>query len=258
MEPKTRSGYRLTLSAVIILLSTCLTMFAQTKDKEAVERRVLRASHLSRINDVEMRLWHLKASFQLFDSKGKPSEAGTIEEWWGGLTLWKLRIESPSFTATIIENQDGDFRTQGAGPVPLPIRALESSVVYPMPMGEDLKGATPHLSHMKLDRISLDCIQSDEPPFPLSLMPTFCLDPSSDVLRAIYSSNSRRLLRNNLEDFQGHSAALSVISEEGQFKTSEVKVTVLTEIPLTENLFTPSTDMKRATDMHTLRVTTSR
>jgi predicted naringenin-chalcone synthase len=89
-------------------------------------------------------------------------------------------------------------------------------------------------------------------------MPTFCLDPSSDILRAIYSSNSRRLLRNRLEVFQGHSAALSVTTEEGQLKTSEVEATELTEIPLTEGLFTPSADMKRARDMHTLRVTTQK
>ena len=221
-------------------------------------QRVLRASHLSRINDVDMKPWHLKVSFQLYDPNGKPSEAGTIEEWWGGLTLWKLRIESPSYTATIIETRDGDFRTQGAGLVPLQIRAIENSVVYPMPMGEDLKGTTPHLSHVKLDKISLDCIQSEEPPIPLSLMPTFCLDPNSDVLRAIYSSNARRLLRNRLEIFQGHSAALSVTTKEGKLQTSEVEVTALTAIPLTDSLFTPSADMKRVTDMHTLKVTTVR
>jgi len=102
-------------------------------------QRVLRASHLSRINDVEMKPWHLKVSFQLYDPNGKPSEAGTIEEWWGGLTLWKLRIESPSYTTTIIENRDGDFRTQGAGLVPLQIRVIENSVVYPMPMGGGCK-----------------------------------------------------------------------------------------------------------------------
>jgi hypothetical protein len=243
---------------MIVLLIMCFTMSARAEDKDAWEQRVLRASHLSRINDVEMRPWHLKASFQLYDPKGKPSEAGMIEEWWGGLTLWKLRIESPSYTATIIENQDGEFRTQGVGLPPLQLRALESRVVYPMPMGEDLKGSTPHLSHVKLDKISLDCIQSDEPPIPLSLMPTFCLDPNSDVLRAIYSSNSRRLLRNRLEDFQGHSAALSVTTEEGQLKTSEVEVTELTEIPSTESLFTPSPDMKKVTDTHTQKVTTAR
>jgi hypothetical protein len=258
MEQKTRLSCRLALSTVIILFTTCLATPAQTKDEEALVERVLRASHLSRINDFEMKPWHLKASFQLYDRNGKPSETGTIEEWWGGLTLSKLRIESPSYTATIIENRDGGFRTQGAGLVPLQIRAIENNVVYPMPMGEDLKGTTPNLSHLKRDKASLDCIQLEDPPIPPSSMPTFCLAPNSDVLRAIYSSNSRRLLRNRLEVFQGHFAALSITTEEGKLKTSEVEVTELTEIPLSDNLFTPSADMKRVTDMHTGKVTTVR
>src|SRR5580658_1012235 len=115
MEQITRSVCRLTMSAMIFLLATCFATSAQAKDGEDLVQRVLRASHLSRINDVEMNSWHLKVSFQLYDPNGKPSEAGTIEEWWGGPTLWKLRIESPSYTATIIENRDGNFRTQGAG-----------------------------------------------------------------------------------------------------------------------------------------------
>ena len=258
MEKEARSGCRHTLSAVIILLATCFTTSAQAKDGEALEQRVLRASHLSRINDVEMKPWHLKVSFQLYDPNGKPSQAGVIEEWWGGLTLWKLRIESPSYSATIIENRDGDFRTQGAGPIPLQIRAVVNRVVYPMPMGEDLKGITPHLSHIKLDKISLDCIQSEEPPIPLSSMPIFCLDPNSDAVRAIYSSKSRRLLRERLEVFQEHSAALSVTTEEGKLKTSEAEVTELTEIPMTDSLLTPSADMEKVTDMHTFKVTTAR
>jgi hypothetical protein len=244
------------MSAMIFLLATCFATSAQAKDGEDLVQRVLRASHLSRINDVEMNSWHLKVSFQLYDPNGKPSEAGTIEEWWGGPTLWKLRIESPSYTATIIENRDGNFRTQGAGLIPLQIRAIENNVVYPMPMGENLKGTTPHLSHVKLDKISLDCIQLQEPPIPPSSMPTFCLDPNGDVLHAIYFSNSGRLLRNRLEVFQGHSAALSTTTEEGKLKTSEVEVTELTEIPLTDSLFTPSADMNKVTDMHTFKVTT--
>ena len=258
MAEKPCSKCRRTLSVVTILLATCFTTSAYAKDGESMVQRVLRASHLSRIDDVEMKPWHLKVSFQLYDANGKPSEGGTIEEWWGGLTLWKLRVESPSYAATIIENRDGDFRTQGVGQVPLQIRAIENSVVYPMPMGEDLKGTTPHSSHVKLDKISLDCIQLEEPPIPLSSMPTFCLNPNSDVLRAIYSSNSRKLSRSRLEMFQGHSAALSVTTEDGKLKTSEVKVTELTEIPLNDSLFTPSAEMKRVTDMHTLKVTTAR
>jgi hypothetical protein len=258
MERKARLGSRFILSAVVILIAMCLAAPAQEKDVEALRQRVLRASHLTRINDVEMKPWHLKVNFQLYDPTGNPSEAGTIEEWWGGLTLWKLRIESPSYTSTVIENRDGDFRIQGTGLIPLQLRAIESSVVYPMPMGEDLGKTTPRFSHVTFRKDSLECIQLEEPPMPLSLTPTFCFDRDSDVLRAIYSSKSRSVLRNRVEEFNGHSVARSITTETGKLKTAVSEVVDLTEISLTEDLFTPSVDMKKATDMHTLKVNSAR
>lgn len=30
----------------------------------------------------DLKPWHLKASYQLYDEKGKPSEQGTYEYWW--------------------------------------------------------------------------------------------------------------------------------------------------------------------------------
>ena len=53
--------------------------------------------------------------------------------------------------------------------------------------------------------------------------------------------------------FKGTLAALSITTEEGKLKTTELQVSELTEIQLTDNLFTPSVDMKRVTDMHTGR-----
>ena len=256
MQEKAHSRSRIVLSAVVILIATFPTIHAQTKDAEAFRQRVLRESHLSRINDVDMKPWHLRIKFQLFDPMGKSAEVGTIEEWWGGLTLWKQRIESPSYTATVIENREGDFRTQGVGPIPLEIRAIEQSVVYPMPMGEDLNRTIPHLSHAKLANVALDCIQLDDPPMPVPSA-RFCLD-SDSVVRVIYSSNSSSIVRSRTKDFQGHTVAFLVTANMGSVTKAKAEVSELTEIKLTDDMFTPSTDMARATDMHTSKVTTAR
>jgi hypothetical protein len=256
MNEKAHSKSRILLSTMVILMSAFPKIHAQTNDSEALQQRILRASHLSRINDVEMKPWHLKFKFQLFDTKGKPAEVGTIEEWWGGLSLWKQRIESPSYTATVIENREGDFRTLGVGTIPVEIRAVEQSVVYPMPMGEDLSRTIPHLSHMILAKVPLDCIQLDEPPIHVPSA-TFCLDLDS-VLHATYSLNSSSVVRSRLEGFQGHSFSLLVTEYVGGLKRAEAEVSELAEIRLTDDLFSPSTDMSRATDMHIFKVTTAR
>jgi hypothetical protein len=155
------------------LFALLIVFTARASDKGDPRQKVLDASHSTRINDVDMKPWHLKVNFHLSGRNGQPAEDGSIEEWWAGLATWKLRIESPSYTAAVIENKDGDFRTEGVGPIPLRIRAIERDIVYPMPMGENLSKSVSHTSRQKLEKDTLDCIQLSEPPIPLSF-PTFC------------------------------------------------------------------------------------
>ncbi|HWE87722.1 MAG TPA: hypothetical protein VG267_22455 [Terracidiphilus sp.] len=220
-------------------------------------QQLLNASHSTRINDVDMKPWHLKVGFHLNSRGAQPPEDGTIEEWWAGLTTWKLRIESASYTGTVIENSDGDFRTTGVGPIPLSIRGIEQEIVYPMPMGEDLSKMVPHMSHQKLEKVSLDCIQLSEPPIPVPSA-TFCFDQGSGALRAIVNANSSMLVRDRISQFAGHAPALSIKSVEGKTIIASGEVIDLSAMEPEDTIFKPSPDMKRVTDMHTLKVTSAR
>ena len=145
---------------LVSLFASLIVFTSHASDKGDPRQKVLDASHSSRINDVDMKPWNLKVNFHLSGRDGQPSEDGTIEEWWAGLTTWKLRIDSPSYTSTVIENGDGDFRTESVGPIPLRIQAIEQDIVYPIPMGEDLSKTVPHTSHQKLEKATLDCTGS--------------------------------------------------------------------------------------------------
>jgi len=242
---------------VLVSLFALLIVFpASASAKGDLRQQLLDASHFTRINDVDMKPWHLKVSFHLSSRGGQSSEDGTIEEWWAGLTTWKLKIESPSYSGTVIENKDGDFRTSGVGPIPLRIRGIEQEIVYPMPMGEDLSKTAPHMSHQKLEKVSLDCIQLSEPPMPLP-SPAFCFDQGSGALRAIISANSSMLVRDRISPFAGHAPAFSIKSVEGKTEVASAEVVDLSAIQPEETIFTPSPDMKRVTDMHTFKVTPS-
>ena len=232
-----------------------LTISTQAQDAEALRQRVLEASHSTRINDAEMKPWHLKISFQLYDPKGKPSDQGTIEEWWAGPMLWKLRIESPSYTASSIENREGDFRTIGSSRLPPPIATVLRELLYPMPMTEDLGGEMAHLRHEKVQNASLECIELRDATTvipSLTFTYTYCFDPMSNVLREIHSTDSRRsTLRDKVENFQGRSVALAITTRIGKSNTATAEVTDLSEIAITEGLFTPSREMERVMDAHT-------
>jgi hypothetical protein len=242
---------------MVLLFAAAIVFAAHASDKGDPRQAVLDASHSTRINDVDMKPWHLKVNFHLSGLNGQPSEDGIIEEWWTGLTTWKLRIESPSYTGTVIENRDGDFRTEGVGPIPLRIRAIEQDIVYPMPMGENLSRTVPHTSHQKLEKITLDCIQLSEPPMPLPSA-SFCFDPGGGALRAIISVNSLMLVRDRISQFAGHAPALSIKSMEGESVMATAEVVDLSPLQPLDSLFMPSPDMRRVTDMHTFKVTTAR
>ena len=239
---------------LVSLFALLIVFTSHASDKGDPRQKVLDASHSTRINDVDMKPWHLKVNFHLSGRNGQRSEDGTIEEWWAGLTTWKLRIESPSYTGTVIENGDGDFRTEGVGPVPLRIRAIEQDVVYSMPMGEDLSRTVPHTSHQKLERATLDCIQLSEPPIPLPSA-SFCFDQGGGALRAIISAKSSMLVRDRISQFAGHAPALSIKSKEGKSITATAEVVDLSPMQPVYTVFKPSPDMKRVTDMHTGKVT---
>lgn len=248
------------MRGILVSLFALLIVFtADASDKGDPRHRILDTSHSTRINDVDMKPWHLKVKFELRGHDGKVSNEGVLEEWFAGLTLWKLRVESPSYSATVIENRNGDFRTIGAGPIPLRLRAIEEDIVYPMPMGENLADAVPHASRIKLDKTSLDCIQLTESPIPASLSPTFCFDPGDGDLRAIFSHGSWSLIRNKVGQFQGHSAALRITARVGnvETETASAEVVELSELTMNDKLFVPSSDMEKVTDIHTLKVNKS-
>jgi hypothetical protein len=131
---------------------------------------------------------------------------------------------------------------------------MEQQIVYPMPMGEDLSKTVPRMSHHKLDNGTMDCIQLSEPPIPVSSA-SFCFDQAGGALRAIISANSSMLVRDRISQFAGHAPALSIESRQRKTVMASAKVVDLSPMQPDDSMFTPSHDMKRVTDMHTMKVT---
>jgi hypothetical protein len=239
-----------------ISLMAGMTAHAQTSDAIAQFQKVLRASHATRINEAAMKPWHLKVEFQTYDSNGKPSNSGTLEEWWSAPLLWKIKIDSPAYSATVIENHDGDFRSTNAGPIPLPIRGIQQDFEYPMPMEENLGDSRVSSSHQKLDGARLDCIEISEASTMMHF-PTYCFDPSQnpdqDVIRAIFSG-SRSWVRADIQDFQGRSVAHSITVKDGKVKTATAVITALAESTMNEETFRPTSEMTKVTDMHAFKI----
>ena len=225
---------RFLLTAMALFL--CFATRSLAQDTQSLQARVLRMSHSTRIDDAGVKPWHMAVKFQLYDEKGKPSAAGTLEEWWAGPQLWKIMIRSPLYTATTVENLDGDFRTAGTGAIPQQIRAIERDLVYPAPMGEDLSGVTTQVLHKRLESASVECIQLGEATTVVSF-PFYCLDSADSNLKAVYSTKPWSMIRNRITNFQGRSVALSITVNEGKREVASAEVTDLTELSSEDGLF---------------------
>ena len=82
----------------------------------------------------------------------------------------------------------------------------------------------------------------------------FCFDQAGGALRAIISNNSSMFVRDRISQFAGHAPALSIESMQGKTVTASAEIVDLSPMQPDGPRFTPSPDMKRVSDMHTLKV----
>ena len=82
----------------------------------------------------------------------------------------------------------------------------------------------------------------------------FCFDQAGGALRAIISANSSMLVRDRISQFGGHAPALLIESIQGKKVTESAEVVDLSPMHPDDSMFAPSPDMKRVSDMHTLKV----
>jgi TonB family protein len=193
--------------------------------------------------------WHLKMNVQLYDAKGKPAEAGTVEEWWSSPKMWSVSYALPSYTAKWIQNADGIYRTEGTGSAPMSLKLLLDQVVHPMPPPSDVDAATPELRKITFGKTPLECIMLSQPiknvlTVPMGLFPTYCFDPGKDSLRASYDFGSQLILRNAIGTFQKHAVATDVMVSSGNFYEASAHVETLTTAPAEESRFVTTDQMK--------------
>ncbi|MEO6805881.1 MAG: energy transducer TonB [Edaphobacter sp.] len=225
-----------------------LTGELYAQDTTALVERLHRATLLNSIDDATMKPWHLKLSFQLFDAKGKPTETGTIEEWWAGPTMHKTVYTSPSYTSTEIQTKDGFYRSRGVASVPSLLELVLQQVVDPMPSERDIVDSKPDLRKEDAGKARMDCIMLSQPIrnvayAPFGLFPTYCLDRDKDSLRVSYDFGSELRVRNRLGTFQQRIVAVDQTTLQNSITEITAHVEALQTTPLNEGALVPTTDL---------------
>jgi len=224
--------------------------YAHSQGSVALVERLHSANATNAIDDPQMKPWHLKMSFQLFDSKGVATENGTVEEWWAGPSMHKIVYTSPSYASTQVQTKDGLYRSRGASSAPELLHQILLQVVHPMPSDEDITDSKPEMRTESFGKGKFDCIMLTQVikgtvGVPLGLFPTYCFDHDLDSLRISYDFGSELTVRNNLGKFLGRSVPINQTTSFASVNAITAHIEALQTMPLTEGDFVPAPELEK-------------
>ena len=178
-------------------------------------------------NDPTLKPWHFKATYQLYDDQGKPTEQGTFEYWWASPKVYRSTWTRPGGSHTDWYTADGKhaYLSTREGPSFFEYR-LRSAFLSPLPEASELDSTSNRLDReeMKLGTAKMPCVmvvpkmpqhgQLQE--VPLGLFPTYCFDPNLPALRVSYSFGTVTEGFDAIAKVQGRFLPKSVLFFEGK------------------------------------------
>jgi len=194
-------------------------------------------------NNIDMdglKPWHLKATFQVFDEKGKPTETATLDEIWVGVKRQKRTWSSPSFNQVEIVNESGRFRSGDKNEVPMLLEEARRTMVHPMPTVGEIAGTQLDLQKKRFGKVDLNCVMLSQPikgvtHAPLGLFPTYCFDIDRPTYRVGFEYGDTTYVTNQIGTFLGRSVAVKDGVSVKSVKRVEGTVDFLGSIPEPED-----------------------
>jgi len=208
-------------------------------------------------NSPELKPWHLKATYQLYDEKGKPSEQGTYEYWWASPQVYRSTWTRPGATHTEWYTADGNSAHQETGErLGFFEEKLNSDFVSPLSPTDTLKPSAAILKQAMIGAdlkiissgdVKIPCILTT----PLTTQPvkshptplgTYCFDPQTPILRFTYSFGSVITQFDHIVKVQNKYLAKDVQVIYGERKLLSAQVDSMTTLSPSDPALTPSPD----------------
>ncbi len=221
------------LSALILIAGQHLSAQAPNPNLQELPkdpRAILAAAQpLYDFNSVDLKPWHLKATYQLYDDTGKPAEQGIYEYWWASPKVYRSTWTRPGMTHSDWYTADGKHAYQASGATLNYFEyALKQAFLAPVP-----DTAALDIAHFRLDRqevaladVKLPCVMvvprmplhGQLQIVPLGLFPTYCFDTRSPALRASYSFGMIGIAFDKIVMVQHRYIAKEIVFFEGKRK----------------------------------------
>jgi TonB family protein len=207
-------------------------------------------------DDSSLKPWHLKATYQLYDEKGNPSEEGIYEYWWASPKVYRSSWTRKSATHTDWHTGDGKYAYKAAGSALDYFEyRLQSALLSPLPDSKDLDPAK-----VRLDRELEPIFAGAKSPcimivplmpqhgqiqtVPVGLFPTYCFDDKLPALRASFSWGALAEEFNHLAKVQGKYLAQEILFFEGKRKILTANVNTIEGLNPSDAALLPAADAK--------------
>ncbi|HWG20341.1 MAG TPA: energy transducer TonB [Terracidiphilus sp.] len=167
------------------------------------------------LTGMDIKPWHMRGTYRVYDKKGKPEYEGTYEEWWVSPAKYKLSFTNPKSMQTDYATGTALFRDGSQEWLTGPEFLLRASLVEPLPDPAQLKGFTLQRRTQSFGRAKMECVWLTYPVGPKvttsgEFFPCACFEPSLPILRVYSIGSSSRVIYDHLVTFQGHYLARQV------------------------------------------------
>jgi TonB family protein len=227
------------------------------KDPRAI---LAAAAPLYDFSDPALKPWHLKATYQLYDEKGKPTEQGTFEYWWVSPKVYRSTWTRPGATYTDWHTADGKEAHVSTGErLGYFELQLPANLFSPLPTAASTDPAKTLLvsNELKLAGNSFYCV-SGAPlkgyaPQNFRTLPTECFGTTPPALRIAYSFEGVvATTYNNIVELQGKLLARAIQLFAGEHKVLTASVDTVGSLDTSDPALAPSKDAVFSAGAHAM------
>jgi TonB family protein len=199
----------------------------------------------------ELKPWHLKATYQLYDEKGKPSEQGVYEYWWASPKVYRSTWTRQNATHSDWHTADGKHAYLATGErLGLFEYKLRNELMSPLPRIGDLDASKFRLERQSVSSggVKFPCVMvipvlplhPQMQTEPLGIFPTYCFDPKLPVLRTSYSFGTLTTEFNNVVEVQKKYLPREILYFDGKREILSATVDGVTPLTPSDPAFTPA------------------
>lgn len=207
---------------------------------------MMAARRLNNLAASDVKPWHIRATFQLFDEQGAVTGEGTYEEFWASPFQFKRTFTGKNFSQTAYGSKQGVLLANTKGETPELLLAARNNLVSPMPFFEGtIQNTTYKTKPLNSNALKLICaIPTASAPGAPPDTSAYCFDTDEPILRiAARPSTSDQTFHNRLIRVEGRTIATDLkIMHNGKASVAlhVGEATVLN--PVDEAIFTPPPD----------------